>query len=218
MLDMRSVVASSLDAAEYFPSLDRARNTMYYSRAQRYPRLPARRQDLRLTAEQTTTKCSAQFLIYHSPTNDILIFAIEADYPILIPAVAYPSCVREGMICPRISEVLHFKAEELDVQLDPAKFVCNFYNSRLQGSFFHFCQAVLRQVGWLGLRNDYIHNQELREKVKMLIAEAFLPVNLIPVGFKILNVWTSGEVEPCSTIPSRSGFLPLKFSFVMSTV
>ncbi|KRY43924.1 hypothetical protein T03_14492 [Trichinella britovi] len=52
----------------------------------------------------------------------------------------------------------------------------------------------------------------------MLMAEAFFPVNLIPVGFKILNVWTSGEVEPCSTIPSRSGFLPLKFSFGMSTV
>ncbi|KRY47190.1 hypothetical protein T03_14080 [Trichinella britovi] len=52
----------------------------------------------------------------------------------------------------------------------------------------------------------------------MLMAEAFFPVNLIPVGFKILNVWTSGEVEPCSTIPSRSGFLPLKFSFGMSTL
>ncbi|KRX70754.1 hypothetical protein T12_7650 [Trichinella patagoniensis] len=29
---------------------------MYYSCSKRYPRLPARRQDLRLTAEQTTTK------------------------------------------------------------------------------------------------------------------------------------------------------------------
>ncbi|KRY04451.1 hypothetical protein T03_9800 [Trichinella britovi] len=29
---------------------------MYYSRLKRYPPLPARRQDLQLTAEQTTTK------------------------------------------------------------------------------------------------------------------------------------------------------------------
>ncbi|KRY96871.1 hypothetical protein T11_12278 [Trichinella zimbabwensis] len=29
---------------------------MYYSRDKRYPRIPARRQDLLLTAEQTTTK------------------------------------------------------------------------------------------------------------------------------------------------------------------
>ncbi|KRX37087.1 hypothetical protein T05_11314 [Trichinella murrelli] len=77
-------LAAGLDAAAYFPSLDQARNTMYYSRAKRYPRLPARRQDLRLTAEQTTTKCSAQFLIYHSPTNDILIFATEAGVRLLV--------------------------------------------------------------------------------------------------------------------------------------
>ncbi|KRX28406.1 hypothetical protein T05_424 [Trichinella murrelli] len=32
---------------------------MYYSRSKRYPRLPARRQDLQLTAEQTTTKSAA---------------------------------------------------------------------------------------------------------------------------------------------------------------
>ncbi|KRZ56645.1 hypothetical protein T02_11688, partial [Trichinella nativa] len=36
---------------------------MYYSRSKRYPRLLTRRQDLRLTAEQTTTKSGAQFLI-----------------------------------------------------------------------------------------------------------------------------------------------------------
>ncbi|KRZ63707.1 hypothetical protein T08_516, partial [Trichinella sp. T8] len=50
---------------------------MYYSRSKRYPRLPARRQDPRLTAEQTTTKSSAQLFMYHSPTNDTLIFATE---------------------------------------------------------------------------------------------------------------------------------------------
>ncbi|KRZ48271.1 hypothetical protein T02_6730 [Trichinella nativa] len=175
------VVASSLHAAAYFLSLDQARNTMYYSRAQRYSRLPARRQDLRLTAEQTTTKCSAQFLIYHSPTNDILIFATEAGVRLLRKNFT-SNLMRRNLFVIQGS----------------------FHNSRLQGSFFHFCQAVLRQ--------------ELREKVKMLMAEAFFPVNLIPVGFKILNVWTSGEVEPCSTIPSRSGFLPLKFSFGMSTL
>ncbi|KRZ66928.1 hypothetical protein T10_9487 [Trichinella papuae] len=68
----------------------------------------------------------------------------------------------------RIIEVLHSKAEELGVQLHPAKFVCdfetalipaiqgNFPITRVQGFFFHFCQAVLRQVGRLGLRTDYI--------------------------------------------------------------
>ncbi|KRX33126.1 hypothetical protein T09_14023, partial [Trichinella sp. T9] len=71
----------------------------------------------------------------------------------------------------------------------------NFPNTPVQGCFFHFCQAVLRQVGRLGLRNDYINNQEIRKKVKMLMALAFLPVNLVPAGFEILNVGASGQME-----------------------
>ncbi|KRY25872.1 hypothetical protein T03_4439, partial [Trichinella britovi] len=107
----------------------------------------------------------------------------------------------------RIFEVLHSKAEELGVQLEPAKFVCdfetalipaiqgNFPNTQVQGCFFHFCQAVLQQVGRLGLRNDYINNQEIRKKVKMLMALAFLPVHLVSAGFEIINVGTSSELE-----------------------
>ncbi|KRZ15188.1 hypothetical protein T11_8828 [Trichinella zimbabwensis] len=104
-----------------------ALNAMNYSRALRYPRLPARRQDLRLTAEQTTTKSGAQLLMKDLPTYS------------------------------RIFEVLHSKVEELGVQFDPVKFVCdfetavipgiqgNFPNTRVQGCFFHFCQTVLWQ-------------------------------------------------------------------------
>ncbi|KRY40948.1 PiggyBac transposable element-derived protein 2 [Trichinella spiralis] len=71
----------------------------------------------------------------------------------------------------------------------------NFPNTRAQGWFFHFCQAVLRQVGRLGLRTDYMNNQEVRKKVKVLMALAFLPVHLVPTGFEIINVGTSGQVE-----------------------
>ncbi|KRZ66221.1 hypothetical protein T10_860 [Trichinella papuae] len=237
---LASNASTSLDIAAYFPSWDQARNTMYYSRAKRYPRLPARRQDLRLTAEQTTPKSGAQFLMYHSPTNDILIFATEAGVRLLaqsncwcgdgtfkiapswyqqlftlhvfmrgkLPLVVYCLTVRKDLpTYSWIFEVLHSIAEELGVQLDPAKFVCdfetalipaiqgNFPNTGVQGCFFHFCQAVLQQVGRLGLRTDYIHNQQIRKKVKMLMALSFLPVNLVPAGFEILNVGTSGEVD-----------------------
>ncbi|KRY34275.1 hypothetical protein T03_16043, partial [Trichinella britovi] len=56
----------------------------------------------------------------------------------------------------------------------------NFPNTRVQGCFFHFCQAVLRQV---------------RKKVKMMMALAFLPVHLAPAGFEIINVGMSGQLE-----------------------
>ncbi|KRX13021.1 hypothetical protein T07_12120 [Trichinella nelsoni] len=75
--ELASNASTICRSAAHFPTWEQARNTMYYSRSKRYPRLRARRQDLRLTAEQTTTKSGAQFLMYHSPTNDILIFATE---------------------------------------------------------------------------------------------------------------------------------------------
>ncbi|KRY44130.1 hypothetical protein T03_11384 [Trichinella britovi] len=81
--ELASNASTSLETAAHFPTWEQARNTMYYSRSKGYPRLPARRQDLRLTAEQTTTKSGAQFLMYHSPTNDILIFANEAGVRLL---------------------------------------------------------------------------------------------------------------------------------------
>ncbi|KRZ05912.1 hypothetical protein T4B_9554 [Trichinella pseudospiralis] len=140
-----------------------ARNTIYYSRAKRYPRLPARRQDLRLTSEQTTTKSGAQFLMYHSPTNDILIFATEAGARLLVQSNCWcvdgtfkivPSWYQQlftlnvfmkGKLLPCSIP----KAEKLGFQVDPAKFVCdfqtalilaiqdNFPNNQVQGFFFY---------------------------------------------------------------------------------
>ncbi|KRX69475.1 hypothetical protein T06_7815 [Trichinella sp. T6] len=212
--ELASNASTSLETAAHSPTWQQAQNTMYHSRSKRYPRLPARRQDLRLTAE------------YYSPTNDILIFATEDGVMLLSQSNCWcgdgtfkivPSWYQQLFTLrvflgdlptySRIFEVLHSKAEELGVQLEPAKFVCdfetalipaiqgNFPNTRVQGCFFHFCQAVLRQVGRLGLRNDYINNQEVRKKVKMLMALAFLSVHLVPAGFEIINVGTSGQLE-----------------------
>ncbi|KRX38366.1 hypothetical protein T05_8744 [Trichinella murrelli] len=156
--ELASNASTSLETAAYFPTWEQARNTMYYSRSKRYPRLPARRQDLRLTAEQTTTKSGAQFLMYHSPTNDLLFFATEDGVKLLaqrncwcgdgtfkiVPSwyqqlftlhvflrgkllpVVYCLTVRKDLpTYSRIFEVLHSKAEELGVQLEPAKFKKN---------------------------------------------------------------------------------------------
>ncbi|KRZ19770.1 hypothetical protein T4B_14915, partial [Trichinella pseudospiralis] len=155
--ELASNASTSLDTAAYFPSWDQARNTMYYSRAKRCPQLLARRQDLRLTAEQTT-KSGAQFLMKDLPTYS------------------------------RIFKVLHSKAKELGVQLDPAKFVCDFETALMPTIQGDFPNTRVQEL-------DYIHNQEIRKTVKMLMALAFLPVNLVPTGFEILNVGTLGPVE-----------------------
>ncbi|XP_003366271.1 conserved hypothetical protein, partial [Trichinella spiralis] len=55
--DLANNASTSADTAPYFPSWDQAQNTMYYGRSvQRYSQLLARRQDLWITAEQTSTK------------------------------------------------------------------------------------------------------------------------------------------------------------------
>ncbi|KRX72608.1 hypothetical protein T06_35 [Trichinella sp. T6] len=126
--ELASNASTSLETAAYFPTWVQARNTMYYSRSKRYPRLPTRRQDLQLTAEQTTTKSGAQFLMYHSPTNDILIFATEDGEGLLAQSNCWCGdgtfkivpCWKDLPTYSRIFEVLHSKAEELGVQLEPA--------------------------------------------------------------------------------------------------
>ncbi|KRZ00049.1 hypothetical protein T11_1530, partial [Trichinella zimbabwensis] len=95
--ELASNASTNLDTVAHFPTWDQARHTMYNRRARRYPRLPATRQELRLTAEQTSTKSGEQ-----TATRRVLF-----DY---LPTYS------------QIFEVLHSKAEELGVQLDPATF------------------------------------------------------------------------------------------------
>ncbi|KRZ44351.1 hypothetical protein T4C_4331 [Trichinella pseudospiralis] len=144
--ELASNASNNLDTAVYFSSWDQARNTKYYSRAKRYPRLLARRQDLRLTAEQTTTKSG-------------WCEAAGAEMGHL--RLSHPA--------------LHSKAEELGVQLAPAKFVCDFKTSlipSIQGNFPN------------------------------IRVQAFLLVNLVPAGFEILNVGTSGPVVALLDVPT----------------
>ncbi|KRX61140.1 hypothetical protein T09_175, partial [Trichinella sp. T9] len=211
-LKLASNASTSLATAAHFQTWEQDRNTMYYSRSKRYPRLPVRWQDLRLIAEQMTTKSGAQFLMYHSPTNNILIFANEAGVRLLAQSncwcgdgtrkllpVVYCLTVRKDL--PTYSRIFKYsipKRKNLASKLIwplITTFQGNFSNTRVQGWFFHFCQDVLRQVGRLGLRTDYMSNQEVRKKVKMLMALAFFPVHLVSAGFEIINVGTSGQLE-----------------------
>ncbi|KRY56484.1 hypothetical protein T03_11504 [Trichinella britovi] len=130
--------------------------------------------------------------MYHSPTNDILIFVNEAKVELITQSkcwcrdgtfkivsfwyqqlfthhvfmltVVYCLTVWKDLLTySRIFEVLHSKAEELGIELDPAKFFCNFEtaliptiqdnypNTWVQGCSFHFCQTVHWQVNRLGL-------------------------------------------------------------------
>ncbi|KRX45640.1 hypothetical protein T05_11138 [Trichinella murrelli] len=176
--ELASNASTSLETAAHFPMWDQARHTMYNRRARKYPRLSATRQELQLTAEHTTTKSDEQFLMYHSPINDILIFATEAGVRLLTESNCWcgdgtfkivPSW-KDLPMYSRIFEVLLSKAEELGAQLDPAKFFWDFETNlipAIQGNFPNIRVQAL----------------------------AFLPVNLVPAGFEIINVGTSNQLE-----------------------
>ncbi|KRZ97832.1 hypothetical protein T08_6151, partial [Trichinella sp. T8] len=61
--------------------------------------------------------------------------------------------------------------------------------------YFHFCQAVYRKVGELGLKIR-CQIEERKIKIKMLLAVAFLPVPQIDTGFSVLE---AGTTEPITT-------------------
>ena len=71
-----------------------------------------------------------------------------------------------------------------------------FPQSRLRGCYFHFCQAVFRQVQKLGFSVDYGNNQELRTKIRMLMALAFVPEQIVQQTFDNLRDEAPVNIRP----------------------
>ncbi|KRZ02765.1 hypothetical protein T11_11240 [Trichinella zimbabwensis] len=105
-----------------------------------------------------------------------------------------------------IFQALINKAAVLGVNLNPQTIICDFEtalipaiqgyfpNTRVQGCYFHFCQAVHRKVGELGLKTRYRHDEETRRKIKMLLATAFLPVPQVNTGVSLLETGTTDNL------------------------
>ncbi|KRY46040.1 hypothetical protein T03_10855 [Trichinella britovi] len=107
---------------------------------------------------------------------------------------------------PPLFQVLIDKAAVLEVTNNPDTIICDFEtalipairgyfpNTRVQGCYFHFCQAVHRKVGELGLKTRYRQHEETRRKIRMLLATAFLPVPHVNTGVSLLEAGTTGTL------------------------
>ncbi|KRY04127.1 hypothetical protein T12_8224, partial [Trichinella patagoniensis] len=69
-----------------------------------------------------------------------------------------------------------------------------FPNTRVQGCYFHFCQAVHRKVGELGLKTRYRTEEPTKRKIRMLLATAFLPVPHVNTGVSLLEAGTTEQI------------------------
>ncbi|KRY12057.1 hypothetical protein T12_11879 [Trichinella patagoniensis] len=65
----------------------------------------------------------------------------------------------------------------------------NFPNTRVKLCFFHFCLAMLQQVGRLDLRTYYINNQEIRKKNKNANGISIFAGELCIHRFRNLKCW-----------------------------
>ncbi|XP_003368669.1 hypothetical protein Tsp_12929 [Trichinella spiralis] len=98
------------------------------------------------------------------------------------------------------------KAAVLGVNLNPQTIICDFEtalipaiqgyfpNTRVQDCYFHFCQAVHRKVGELGLKTRYRMEEATRRKIRMLLATAFLPVPEVDTGVRLLEAGTTSTL------------------------
>ncbi|XP_003366967.1 conserved hypothetical protein [Trichinella spiralis] len=125
----------------------------------------------------------------------------------LIPLV-YCLTVRKDLPSYReIFDNLILKAAALGVVLQPQTVICDFETAlipavqasfpgvQIQGCYFHFCQAVLRKVAELELRTRYLHEAETKNKIKMLMATAFLPLPEVPAAVDLLGRNVTGLIS-----------------------
>ncbi|KRX72196.1 hypothetical protein T06_16990 [Trichinella sp. T6] len=103
-------------------------------------------------------------------------------------------------------QALISRAAALEVGFNPDTNICDFEtalipaiqgyfpNTRVQGCYFHFCKAVHRKVGELGLKTRYPQHEETRRKIRMLLATAFLPVPHVNTGVSLLEAGTMGTL------------------------
>ena len=56
----------------------------------------------------------------------------------------------------------------------------------IKGCWFHFCQAILRRIEFLGLKNLYLNDSDFRFWVKQFMALALIPIEKLQSGIDII--------------------------------
>lgn len=60
---------------------------------------------------------------------------------------------------------------------------------------FHFNQAIHRKITDLGLSNDYLHNESIRDQCRQLMALSLMPINEVENQFKRLQTIMSTSLD-----------------------
>ena len=72
----------------------------------------------------------------------------------------------------------------------------NFPNALHRGCHFHFCQAIYRKAQAYGLCGIYDSEPQMRLQVRQLMALAFLPVAIVRLTYRTLQLHSDGRLQP----------------------
>ncbi|KRX61351.1 hypothetical protein T06_14143 [Trichinella sp. T6] len=139
----------------YFPVFKRVQFMRYNYRSKSFPKLPEHRQDLQIPDTFRTAKAGKNLLLWHSALKHIVVFATDNNIGLLGQTKIW------GMdnigTYGSIFQALINKAAVLEVDLNPDTIIFDFetalipliqdyfVNTRVQGCYFRFRQAVLRK-------------------------------------------------------------------------
>jgi len=71
-----------------------------------------------------------------------------------------------------------------------------FPNAQHQGCYFHFTQAIWRQVQHHGLVHGYTTDERIRQPIRQLMALGFAPISVVQTTFRKLRDAAPSSVEP----------------------
>ncbi|CAF4374157.1 unnamed protein product, partial [Rotaria magnacalcarata] len=81
------------------------------------------------------------------------------------------------------------------------------------GCMFHFNQAIHRKITHLGLVNDYLRNETVRDRCRQLMALSLIPIDEVKSQFQRLKSIMSASLDDLFVyfkIPWVAGVVPIK--------
>ena len=155
-------------------------------------------QNLRLLSQSTTVFMDGTFK--SCPRLFSQLYSIHGSYrDHVIPLVYCLLCEKSRATYHAVFNKIRDRMAELDLTFSPATFITdfesaiipalqhNFPASTHQGCYFHFTQAIWRQVQTTGLQQAYDSDERVYSSVRGLITLAFLPLITIRPAFQELE-------------------------------
>ncbi|KRX12600.1 hypothetical protein T07_10087 [Trichinella nelsoni] len=174
--------SADLETADQFPTYKSVKTVMYRKRAGRF-------QDFRQL---------------NGTSNLFTIHVFIAGK--LVPLVYCLTVHKDLSTYRRIFDDLILKAAALGMVLQAQTIICDFESAliplmqrifpriHMQSCYSHFCKAVLWKVTDLGMCTSYIHEEQYKKKIKMLLATAFLPLHDVAAAVELLGRDVTGSV------------------------